>query len=61
MGTSVDFLGKEATDKLGITWKDYDTFRRAVAAHSVAAIHGMWVYRCKTLAEQDELRPPPPD
>ena len=41
MGTSVDFLGKEARRKLGITWKSYDTFRRAVAAHSVAAIHDM--------------------
>ena len=63
MGTSVDFLGKKDRERLGITWKSYDTFRRAVAAHSVAAIHGMWVYRCKTIAEQDELRkvPPPPD
>ena len=61
MGTSVDFLGKEARDKLGITWRDYDAFKRAVATHSMTAIHGMWVYRCKTLAEQDKPCPPPPD
>ena len=57
IGTSIDFLGKEARDKLGITWKSYDTFRRAVTAHSIAAIHSMWVYRCKTLADMDS--PPP--
>ena len=61
MGTSVDFLGKEARHKLGLTWKSYDVFKRTVAAHSVAAIHAMWVFRCKTVAENDIGRPPPPD
>jgi hypothetical protein len=55
------FLGKEARHKLGITWKSYDAFRRTVAAHSVAAIHDMWVFRCKTVAEIDNDHPPPPD
>ena len=61
MGMSVDFLGKEARHKLGITWKSYDAFRRTVAAHSVAAIPDMWVFRCKTVAEIDNDHPPPPD
>jgi hypothetical protein len=37
-GVSVDFLNKEARDKRGLTWKSYEAFRRAVAAHSVAAL-----------------------
>ena len=61
MGMSVDFLGKEARHKLGLTWKSYDAFRRAVAAHSVAAIHDMWVFRCKTVQALLENDRPAPD
>ena len=61
MGMSVDFLGKEARHKLGITWKSYDAFRRTLAAHSVAATHDMWVYRCTTVAEIDNDHLHPPD
>ena len=60
MGMSVDFLGKEARHKLGITWRSYEAFRRTVAAHSVATFYDMWIFRCKAVAEIDESRPPPP-
>jgi hypothetical protein len=61
-GVSVDFLGKEARCKLGITWRSYEAFRRAVAAHSVATFYDMWIFRCKTVAELDKSHhPPPPD
>ena len=36
-GVSVDFLNKEARNRLGLTWKSYEGFRRAVAAHSVSS------------------------
>ena len=61
-GVSVDFLGKEARRKLGITWRSYEAFRRAVATHSVATFYDMWIFRCKTVAELDKSHhPPPPD
>ena len=61
MGTSVDFLNKEARDKLGITWKSYEAFRKTVAAHSIAALHEMWTCRGKEMPKNDaEHRQPPP-
>ena len=36
-GASVAFLNKEARNKVGLTWKSYEAFRRAVAAHSVSS------------------------
>ena len=48
----------EARGKLGIAWKSYEAFRRAVAAHSVATIYDMWVFRGKTVAELDNDHPP---
>ena len=58
-GVSVDFLNKEARDMLGLTWKSYEAFRRAVAAHSVAALflHDIWVHRCKTVQALEDSRP----
>ena len=58
-GVSVDFLNKEARDKLGLTWKSYETFRRAVAAHSIAALQDMWVYRCMTVQALENSRHAP--
>ena len=69
-GVSVDFLSKEARDKLGPTWESYDeVFRREVAVHSVAALqfsilstealHDIWVYRCKTVQALEDSRPTP--
>ena len=52
-GVSVDFMSKQARDKLGLTWKSYEAFRRAVAAHSVARLYSYITYgytcarRCK--------------
>ena len=70
IGVSVDFLNKEARDKLGPKWKSYDeAFRRAVAAHSVAAVqlsissigalHDICVYMCKTVQALEDSRPTP--
>jgi len=64
IGVSINFLNKEARDKLGPKWKSYDeAFRRAVAAHFVAALqlsilstkalHDICVYRCKTVQALD--------
>ena len=68
-GVSVDFLSKEARDRLGLMWKSYEAFRRAVAAHSVAALqlsvlstaalYDIWVYRCKTMQALEDSRPAP--
>ena len=55
-GVSVDFLNKEARDKLGLTWKSYEAFRRAVAAHSLAALQDMWVYICMTVQALENSR-----
>ena len=60
-GVSVDFLNKEARDMLGLTWKSYEACRRAVAAHSVAALflHDIRVHRCKTVQALEASRPAP--
>ena len=63
-GVGVDLLNKEARDKVGLTRKSYDAFRRrAVAAHVmlVAAPHAIWAYRLARRCTYWKTAALPPD